>query len=347
LSPSNNTTSFRNGDDYFIKSVPAFFYPGVRLGYSFTDPLLKELEEWKPDIVHVQSEGPMYIMARRIQKRSGATLVMTCHTDYAHFAFGRYKSTKPVRATMRVLGKAFYGKTVAMVAPSKKAANFDCLSPIKDRVTVIPNGIDLDKYRKVLSKEERDSIRKSYGIDSDNKLLVCVSRISKEKNIQEIVKCFPAIHRHVPEAKLMIVGDGPDKEHIEHLVRETGLMDDIIMTGKIPHDEVWKYYALGEVFVSASTFEVHSMCYLEAIAQGRPLLCREDDSLDGVLEHGENGLIYSNRKEMVHYACRLLRDDELREKMGHRSAEIIERFSNEVFAESTEKLYKKALLKKR
>lgn len=346
LSPSNTTTSSREGDDYFIKSIPAVFYPGVRLAFSFTDPLLKELWEWNPDIIHVQSEGPTYIMARRILKRSHARLIMTCHTDYAHFAFGRLKSTKPVKVFMRTLGKIFYGKATALVAPSKKAAGFACLSPMKERITVIPNGIDLDKYCKVLSPEERESILESHGIERDDKVLVCVSRISKEKNVAEIVKAFPALLRRLPEAKLLIVGDGPDVGHIESLIQKLGLGDSVIMAGRIPHEDVWKYYASGDVFVSASTFEVHSMCYLEALAQGRPLLCRRDDSLDGVLKHGWNGLIYNSRKAFVKYAYRLLTDDRLRLKMGENSAQAIKGFSNEEFARSTEALYRRILSKK-
>ena len=74
------------------------------------------------------------------------------------------------------------------------------------------------------------------------------------------------------------------------------------------------------------------MSYLEALAQGLPLLCRADDALIGVLEHNSNGLIYHTREEYVDYACKLLSDNGLRKDMGQRSLQKVERFGSDVFA---------------
>ena len=107
LSPSNGRKSFRDGDDYYIKSVPAFYYPDMRFAFSMNDTLIKELEVWYPDIIHVQTEGSAYLMAKRISKNCDAPMIMTCHTDYAHFVFGRLRSFPPIKAFMR--GSRFSG----------------------------------------------------------------------------------------------------------------------------------------------------------------------------------------------------------------------------------------------
>ena len=117
----------------------------------------------------------------------------------------------------------------------------------------------------------------------------------------------------------------------------------VIFTGRVRSEDVWQYYASGDVFVSASTFEVHSMSYLEAMANGLPLLCREDDSLLGVVEHGKNGLIYHSRQEFIDFAYRLLCEDDLRKAMARCSHEKAEAFSYDVFASSMIKVYGDAI----
>ena len=85
------------------------------------------------------------------------------------------------------------------------------------------------------------------------------------------------------------------------------------------------------------------MSYLEALAQGLPLLCRADDALIGVLEHGCNGMIYHSQQEFSDFAYKILSDDEIRESMGQKSLEKAECFSSDAFADSVMKIYKDAM----
>ncbi|MBO4898492.1 MAG: glycosyltransferase [Clostridia bacterium] len=343
LSPSNCLKSFRDGDDYFIKSVPAFYYPDMRIALSINDPLLKELEAWHPDIIHAQTEGSAYIMAKRIMKRCGAPLIMTCHTDYAHFVFGRLKGFPPVKAIMCGTGKILYHNADKVIAPSQKASDFAFLHSMQERMAVIPNGMELEKYQKTMSASERGALRKSLGIDDNTKVLVSVCRLSKEKNIRELIAFLPSLINKMPDVKLLLVGDGPDRSYLEKQTEKLNLKDNIIFTGRVPAEDVWRYYNLGDVFVSASTFEVHSMSYLEALSQGLPMLCRADDALTGVLEHGYNGMIYHSREEFAEFAQRMLCDDSLRENMKQNSLKKAKDFSSDAFADSVLQLYKEAI----
>ena len=343
LSLSNTVKSFREEDDYYIKSVPALCYPGIRMSFAMHDPLIKEIEEWKPDLIHVQSEGSVYQMALRIKKHCDIPLVMTCHTDYAHFAFGGLKSTRPVKAVMRTAGKHFYQRATLVTVPSQKAKNFSLLDTQRDRITVVPNGIELDRFNQRLTAHERHELRTSLGIDDHTAVLLIVSRLSKEKNIREVINFFPRLLEKLPDTKLLIVGDGPDKKHLEKLTKKLQLEDRIIFTGRVPSDSVWRYYDAGDVFVSASTFEVHSISYLEALSNGLPMLCRKDDALIGVLEQGENGLIYDSQDEFTDYAYKLLSDYGLRARMGSNSKRRSERFSKDSFASAMFEVYEDAV----
>lgn len=343
LSPSKNRKSFRDGDDYYIKSVPAFYYQDMRIAFSIHDPLLKELEAWQPDVIHVQTEGSAYILSKKIMKHCGALLVMTCHTDYAHYVFGGLRYFPPVKAFMCGVGRILYKRADKVIAPSQKAADFAFLHSVKKRLTVIPNGMELEKYRKKLSESEKHLLRKSLGIDDSAKIMVSVSRQSKEKNIRELIAFLPSVLRKMPNVRLLLVGDGPCRDQLEKQAEKLKLKDNIIFTGRVPSEEVYRYYGIGDIFVSASKFEVHSMSYLEALAQGLPLLCRADDALIGVLEHNYNGMIYHSEKEFSDFACKMLDDDGMRKSMGQKSHEKSERFSDDTFALSVMRLYEGAL----
>ena len=343
LSLSNRNESFRDGDDYFIKSFPAFYYQEMRTSLAFNDPLIKELEEWGPDIIHAQTEGSARRFAIQIMHHCKVPLVMTCHTDYGYFVFGKLHHFPPVKAFMTTLGAILYRDATQVTVPSQKAAGFLFVRSTQDRLTVVPNGMELEKYKKELSKEERHELRQSLGIDDSTEIRVCISRLSKEKNIRELIEFFPDLLKQYEDTKFLIVGDGPDKEHLEKMVEKLELQDKIIFTGRIAPDEVWKYYAIGDIFVSASTFEVHSMSYLEALAGGLPMLCREDDALLGVLEPGKNGQVYHSKEEFVDHAVELLSDDDVRKNMADFSLQKSEEFSSDAFARSMLRIYEEAI----
>ena len=343
LSLSNCNQSFRDGDDYFIKSFPAFYYPGMRISYAMRDPLLKELEEWKPDLIHIQTEGSPRRMSLRISKHSGAVIVMTCHTDYGHFVFGKYKSLPSVKVIMSAAGKILYRQAAKVTVPSRKAADFPFLKSVQDRLTVVPNGMEMEKYQKHLPNDERRALRAALGIGDNTGTLVTVSRLSKEKNIGELISFLPGLLKKDMDIRLLIVGDGPYKKKLEKQAEKLQLRDSVIFSGRIPAEDVWRYYDAGDLLVSASTFEVHSMSYLEALASGLPLLCRADDSLTGVLEHNENGMTFHNKTEFTDFAFQILHQKKLREEMGRCSLRKAESFTGDAFASSMAAVYEEAI----
>ncbi len=343
LSLSDRHKSFRDGDDFTIKSFPAFYYPGMRVSFAKRDPLIRELEEWSPDLIHIQTEGSARRFALRIGKRCGAPLVMTCHTDYGHFLFGRYKSLAPVKGALRLAGKILYRRADRVTAPSRKAAAFPFLDSARERLTVVPNGMETEKYQKRFSPEERRAFRASLGIGERAGVLAVVSRLSREKNVGELISFLPALLKKEPDAVLLVAGDGPYRKKLEKQTKKAGLGAHVVFTGRIPPDEVWRCYAAGDLFVSASTFEVHSMSYLEALAGGLPMLCRADDALEGVLDDRNNGFVYHDEAEFVDFAVRILKDPAMREEMGRNSARKAQDFSCDAFADAMLAVYESAL----
>jgi len=339
LTLSNRNESYKDGDDYYVRSFPAYYSPGVRMSVALNDPLLEELIEWHPDIIHVQSEGSALTFGTRIHKRCGVPLIITCHTDYAYFVFGRLRKIPVIKAITIISSWLVYHSIYRIVVPAKKALSFSFLQAFRDRLLVLPNGIELDKHDFSLTEKERREMLNELRISEKSKILVAITRLSKEKNIQELIEYLPDLLERIPEAILLIVGDGPYEKRLRTLVRELELEGSVVFAGRRSGKQIGRYFALGDVFVSASTFELHSMSYLEALAHGLPLLCRADEALDGVLEDNYNGFVYNTREEFAQGAYRFLTDNDLHHRMSQASFERAADFSCEKFAANALKIY--------
>ena len=343
LALSNTRKSFRDGDDYYIGSLPGVVYPDVRVSPIHHNRFLRELKAWNPDVIHMHTETSAARMARGIANADDTPFVMTSHTDYARYIFGRYSKSRPISLISRQVGRFLYRGAMVVTVPSDKALSFSQLSSLKPRMAVIPNGIRLEQYQKCATPEEKAALYKDLGFVDNGRTIVIVSRISHEKNLQEIMNYYPAVLERVPDAQLLIVGDGPARPKLEAQASDLGVSDRVRFTGRIDPDKVYKYYALGNLFVSASTFEVHSLTYLEAISRGLPLVCREDPCLHGVLESGENGFAYNTKEEYVDSVARLLTDRDLNARMSAASLKHSEDFSAGRCADRMLELYESVL----
>ena len=339
LALSDSRRSYRDGDSYFLRSCRFPDYPEHRITFARHDPLLDELIAWNPDLVHIHTEASAGWKARMIAEKTDTPIIMTTHTDFEYFNFGRFRSALPVRMLAMAWGRWTYRQAEAIVVPAEKARAFAHLRPYADRVVVIPNGIRLERCQKPVSRDEKEALLGKYSLLDNGCTLIMVTRLSREKNILEILRYFPSLLREIPDAQLLIVGEGPDRKRLESCCMDHHLGVHVRFTGRIPPDEVYRYYALGDIFVSASTFELHSISCLEATACGLPLVCREDSSLQGVLDDGENGLIYRNEQEFVGAVSRILGSDQLRGHMRAGALLRAEKNSDQCFAERTLGLY--------
>lgn len=342
LSLSNKRKSFKINDEYYIKSFPLPIYPDLDMSFSFFDPLLDELIDWHPDIVHVHTEFFTFVMAKRIIRKYHLPYVMTVHTDYEEYLFGSHNNANIIEWDIKKWGQATYGKADKVIAPSEKIRDLPQLKGVGDITVVIPNGIDLNKYKKTLSSEDRKALYEQYNLKDNGKLIAVISRLSKEKNIHEILDYFKKLSDIDNEVQLIVVGDGPEKEKlIEHSKKLN--IENIRFTGRIDPSEIYKYYGIADLFTSGSTFEVHSLTYLEAMAMGLPLLCRKDKCLKGVLDDGFNGYAYRDLEEYLKYAQTILNDNELKKKMRENALNRVLEFSDVINAQKVYEVYEEAI----
>lgn len=343
LTISDSIHHKQEGNVYYFNSLSAErIYTQARFIIPARNGMLEELIAWKPDIIHSQTEFTTFIFAMIISKHTDAPIVHTYHTvyqDYTHyFCPSKRVGEHLVRAFSRIISR----HTEAMIVPSDKVYGILDDYKIAKPKYVIPSGIDIDYYTQGRDEIRRD-IRSKLNLSEDECILVYVGRLAKEKNIEQIIEYIA--DERVKNIKLMIVGDGPDRENVERAIEEHSVQDRIIMTGMVPPEECANYYKAGDIFVNASTSETQGLTYMEAMASELPVLCREDECLKNVIDSGTNGYMFADKEDFINKLIMLSESSELRKKIGEEAVKsMIEQFSIESFTKSCERVYANSVI---
>ncbi len=356
LTLSRDYHSYEEDGVYYIKSVNLEkIYPNVRAVLPHREAYIQELIQWNPDVVHSQCEFMTFSYAVKISRKCNCPLLHTYHTiyeDYLHYLPGTFfqytKGAALEKKMVAKFSKAVLKKTQQVIAPTKKVEELLKNYEVSEPISVIPTGIDLKRFQEVLSKEERNRRREALGISQDSKVLVSIGRLAKEKNLEEILIYFQKLTKEelTFKLKLLIVGDGPDRERLEGIVKTLQLQEKVIFTGMVTPEEVAQYYQLGDVFVCASNSETQGITYIEAFASGIPALCRKDACLDSVITDGYNGFQYETYEFFKMHLQYILEREERRVEMGVCARQTAKLYSTWNFCTMAERLYKEAIVSK-
>lgn len=345
LTISDTLHSHKDGPVYYIRSVPlGAVYPDLRMPTSYRHKLIQEIIDWKPDIVHSQCEFFSYQFAARISRVTGAPLVHTYHTLYEQYLTSYVVPSKRVGDFLaRFLSRKRLKQVDTLVAPTQKVENTLQNYGMDAPISVVPSGISLEQHHQRLTEEQRLLKRRELGIHDEDQVLLNLGRLGGEKNLGELLELFAEARQKNEYLKFLIVGDGPAREELEAQAKKLGVGEYVIFTGMVPPGEVQNYYQLGDVFVSASTSETQGLTYIEAAANGLPLLCRQDDCLADVLQEGENGYEYTSAEEFLNAIDNVMGNPEWRKAAAQRSEEIASSFDKKVFGEAIENVYESVL----
>lgn len=344
LTVSERLKSHKDGNVYYIKSIPLdVVYPDIRMPVSFHHRYLKELIAWKPDVIHSQCEYFSYQFAGHISKKTGAPIVHTYHTLYEQYVTYVIPSKRLGAFLIGKLSKMRLRKAEVVVAPTQKVETILRGYGLRNAIQVVPSGIALEQYKEQMPASERAERRKALGIPEDHTVLLNLGRLGTEKNLSELMDLFATALSHTDKVTLLIVGDGPAKAGLEEQATRLGIRDHVIFTGMVPHEEVHNYYQLGDIFVSSSTSETQGLTYIEAAANGLPLLCRRDPCLDDVLVEGSNGYEYEAVSDFCSLLDTILQNPDWCTTAGNESRKIASTYDKGHFADQIEDVYEKVI----
>jgi 1,2-diacylglycerol 3-alpha-glucosyltransferase len=280
------------------------------------------------DIVHVHHPFISGQLALRYCRPLNIPIVFTNHTRYDLYAqtYAPVLTREISQTFIQTYLPRFCSRVDMVISPSKGMADILQTLNIDVPITVVPNGVDISKFRHAADPDKRNKLGFSHG----DVLFIYAGRLAAEKNLPLVIKSFNAVAQSVDNAHLLIVGNGAIEDLLKEMAGQTPSADRIHFTGRIPYNELPDYLSMCDVFVTASTSEVHPLSVIEAMATGLPVLGIDSPGIGDTVEDGITGLLSTN-DPMVFTAkmMRLCLDSELRKKMCLAALETSNQYSIE------------------
>ena len=319
-----------------VPEYPLFHYQPYELALS--SKLVDMVKLYKIELLHVHYAIPHAYagyMAKQMLKDEGINIPMitTLHgTDIT--LVGNHPFYKP--AVTFSINKSDF---VTSVSQSLKDDTLK-LFKIKNEIQVIPNFIELDKGNEV----SNTTCHRSVMANAEERIITHISNFRKVKRIPDVIKIFYNIQKEIP-AKLMMVGDGPEKEKAEYLCQELGILDKVIFFGN--SNEIDKILCLTDLFLLPSETESFGLAALEAMACGVPVISSNSGGLPEVNFEGISGYLsdVGNTDEMGVNALKILKDDAVLAKFKKNALDVAKKFDIKNILPLYEDLYHKAINK--
>lgn len=320
-------------DVYYLRSIKIGIYPDARIiNVILRSKIIKEIIEWGPQAIHSQTEFSMMLVSKYISRKLNIPHIHTYHTmyeNYLNYLFGGKLLNKNTSAKIT---KILLNSLDGIIAPTEKTKSTLINYGVNKPIYVIPTGINLNNFKQGISLEEKYKIMSMLKINKDDRIIAYIGRIGIEKNISEILMFMPNVIKSFNNIKLLIVGGGPYLNTLKEQVKKYKMENNVVFTDMINSEEVYKYYKIAEIFVTASTSETQGLTYIEALSSGCPVICKYDPCIDGVIEQGKNGFFYNKKDEFTYYIAQILSNDKLKGKMSREAVISANKYSSSVFA---------------
>jgi len=355
LCPSFKGRPYRTKQDgvttVYLRSIRFPFYPDQindvptgkeilglslpRLAYRYglwitVDPypeLKRTLNKFRPDVIHNQTAEMIAIAARRYAKKYDVPMVSTGHA-YPDNLTSQVKLLKPLKrpldAVLRVYMASFLKHSEYATMPTEMA--IEDLVPKNRRkfdvkVEPLSNGVDLAKFTPGKAKVK---VLRKYHLQPNVPRILYVGRVDPEKSIGNVVTAFAGVLEKVPEAELVIVGDGTDRRRLIDLTEALQIEKKVKFPGRIMQPDVIDIYRSGTIFATASETETQGIVLIEAAATGLPLVAVDAGAVGELCQNKKNGILCRPRdtSEMTEAMVKILQNEDLQAKYSAKSLEI-------------------------
>ncbi|MFN3968352.1 N-acetyl-alpha-D-glucosaminyl L-malate synthase BshA [Flavobacterium sp.] len=317
-----------------VPEYPLFHYQPYELALS--SKLVDMVKLYKIELLHVHYAIPHAYagyMAKQMLKDEGIIIPMvtTLHgTDIT--LVGNHPFYKP--AVSFSINKS---DVVTSVSQSLKDDTYNLFN-IKKEIHVIPNFIELDKHR----NENLISCQRSVMAQKEERIVTHISNFRRVKRIPDIIKIFYKIQQKIP-AKLMMVGDGPEKARAEQLCNELGIQDKVIFFGN--SNEIDQILSFSDLFLLPSETESFGLAALEAMAWSVPVISSNSGGLPEVNFDGISGYLsdVGDVDSMAENALKILANDETLQEFRENALNVAKQFDIKNILPLYENLYIQAI----
>ena len=294
--------------------VPSFTFPLYK-DYKFAVPGLKyfeeKLNEFKPDILHINSPCPLGYAAVKYGQKYNVPVVATYHTHFASYA--KYYKVKALESFSWNYFRSLYNKCQAVYVPSNPILN-ELQGHGLNTVEYLPHGVDTKVFN---AKFKSPAWKRNIGIENKAAILYA-GRLVWEKDLRTLAETYQILKEKRDDFVFVLVGDGPIRSELEQLMPGAKFL------GYKSGNELSTIYASSDIFVFPSTTETFGNVTLEAMASGLPPICVREGGAYGIIKQGKNGLIAEPRdpRDLSQKINLLLDVPELRNDISERAIQF-------------------------
>lgn len=314
---------YKDPDIISIKTGGDIFYPDLKFGI----PSKKKRDQilsFEPDIVHVHTQFILGFWVMNLRKKLNVPYIATYHTYFEQqrkalenkpisFWKGSERLKKMIDNLFKKYDKNFFEKFDGLISPSELLCEKLKSMGLDNNIECIPCPI-----------KKKPSMKKIEYIDElklDKNTTLFVGRISKEKDIDELILAFKQVQEKILDSKLLIVGDGPFLEYSKELVRELGIQNKVKFTGRIAREELLDsgiHYSCG-LFATAAKHENNPLAIMEALFAGLPLVGPKSGGLKELITN--NGFLSKpgDTEDMAKKIIKILTNETLRKQFSENS----------------------------
>jgi 1,2-diacylglycerol 3-alpha-glucosyltransferase len=278
------------------------------------------------DITHVHHPFLSGSLAMHYCVPRNIPIVFTNHTRYDLLAQVYLPAIPETigEAALKAYLSPFYRACNLVIVPSPRMRNvledhFGSVSPIE----VIPNGVDLTPFKADVQPIDRSA----FGFSIDDVICIYVGRLSPEKNISFLLRSFYGVAMTDDRARLLVVGDGPERENLEAQVRHMNISNKVHFAGMIAYQDVPAYLSASDIFVTASRSETFGLSTVEAMAAGLPVLGLDAVGTGDIVEDGISGFLSVD--DLAVFTAKLMylcTNHSLCKEMGMKARQASERY---------------------
>jgi 1,2-diacylglycerol 3-alpha-glucosyltransferase len=268
-----------------IPSIQKFNGSEFSVPLPFSKPLERVLEEFEPDLVHSHHPFLLGHSALRVAATRSLPVVFTYHTRYEMYGHYVARDSAALKRLVRSLALGYCDLCDHVVAPSESIADFLVHHEVEAPVTVIPTGIDVDRFAGGHGKGVRDA----FGIGGDAFVIGHVGRLAPEKNLNFLARSVADFLLGNERAHFIVAGQGPTHEEMARIFAASGVSGRVHMPGTVAQAELPDFYAAMDVFAFSSLSETQGLVLVEAMAAGVPVIALDAPGVREVVSDMQNG----------------------------------------------------------
>ena len=307
-----------------------FYKHGFRVSVFPGPEVRRILDEFQPDVVHVQVSDPIGLSVVSYARKRGIPVVTTEHNQ-PEVLTEPLRVPKLIKKPVDAMLSAYFAnrqsKSDFVTMPTEKAIKnfiYDKGREFEVPVAAVSNGVDLSHFKPGRAPAE---IYAKYNIPSNRPVVLYVGRVDPEKKVGLVVEAFSKMlgtWQGDVLPLLLVVGDGVDKNRLIKKVHDIGISEAVRFLGKVLPPDLYELYKVGDVFATASTIETQGIVLIEAAACGLPLIAVDAGAVSEVCVDGENGFLCEpgNVDEISAAMLKILSDTDLRDKFSRESVTI-------------------------